>query len=115
MSNDLEKDKSKKFIECLKTSKTKEVLEKLGQEWNNWQEWKFEIAIRHGGSVTLNALHVAIIMQNTKVSDQMLSQNQQIAKQRQSDFLETPEFQLGYQMWLFSVKIGIGSNVVKSA
>ena len=71
------KTSGEQFIECMKSSKTKEVISKLGtgkNKWENWQKWNFDIKIREGGSVTLNALHVAIVMQNSEVCNHILDQ-----------------------------------------
>ena len=59
----------------LKKSKTREILANLNDEkWTDWRDWKFVINIRAGGSVKLNALHVAIIMLNKDVVSHILNQ-----------------------------------------
>ena len=71
-----EQEKGLNFIKCLKTSKTTELLDKLveDKEFGNWRSWEFTIEIGGGGCVKLNALHVAIIMQNEPVTSHMLNQ-----------------------------------------
>ena len=65
-----------RYIELLKRSKTGEINANLNDKnWSNWREWKFAINIRAGGSVKLNALHVAIVMQNKAVISHILHQN----------------------------------------
>ena len=70
-----EQEKGMAFIKCLKTSKTKEILKLIqDREWENWRDWEFVIDIRGGGTVRLNPLHVAIIMQNEPVTSHILDQ-----------------------------------------
>ena len=72
------KEECEKYIEHLRKSEGKHATSHLKTHSPNWREWRFEVGIRGGGCVTLNALHVAIIMRNIEVVNHILDQEDNI-------------------------------------
>ena len=63
------------FIKLLKRNKTWSACEIIKNFMGSWENWSFTMEIREpeGGAITVNVLHVAIIMQNSKLIDAILN------------------------------------------
>ena len=80
----------REFIECLKTNKIEKAINILKNN-PDWLHWKYVVAIRHGGAIEVNVLHVAIIFQNMELIEHIATKEDADFKELDKSVLEVSE------------------------